>query len=463
MKIRKALAGAFAAAAVMAFSGCGGGSSSSSSSASSSEVDWELVKKHPGGTMVVNAQEIGYPGAEIELIWQPNPPQSLSSTVPALVEDLTSKLVAWVEAYPNVKITIRGSTGNINDSMTRLRLDAAQGNAPDLAAVDSFMMPLYREYARDVSDVARRMGFDYEDYFPYIKEQVMVGDELRSLWYTTDARALYYRKDLIETPPATVDELIEVGKRVSQEHGMIGFLYVGGRGEGAMNNLWGLYWGQGGEIVHEDGSMAIDEEPNRTYLINLFNFIKRTIDEGVSPISVINYIRDVNMVGDAAAGNVAMFLANTGAINQMRAVMGDEFDRLWGIAPTPVMEAGQVSCCSAGGWTNMVFARDELHRVLAADLAISLYSSDEAAGTFLPIENSMPCLTHQYGLYDFIASDPYYVQLVGYLETANTRPAVEAYNIISTEAQVALGNVITGIATPEEAVDAIIKNVRQQM
>ena len=465
MQIRKAAA-ALAALALVAFAGCGGGggsSSSASSSASVDEIDWSIVTKHPGGTMVVSAQEIGYPGAEIELTWQPNPGQSLTSTVPALIDDLTAKLTAWVEAHPNVKITVLGTTGSINDFMTKLRLDAAQGNAPDLAAVDSFVMPLYREYGRDISDVAQRLGIDYNDYFPFIKEEVLVGNELRALWFTTDARALYYRKDIIDTPPATVDELIDVAKRVSQERGMTGFIYVGGRGEGSINNLWGLYWCQGGEITNPDGTMAIDKEPNKTYMINLFNFVKRTIDEGITPVSVVNYDGDLNMVGDAAAGNVAMFLGNTAMINQMRAVMGEEFDRLWAIAPTPVMEAGQVSTCSAGGWTNMVFSRDELHRVLAAELAIALYSSDEAAETFLPIESSMPCLLQQYEKFDFIKSDPYYVQIVDYLETANTRPAVEAYNIISVEAQVALGNVITGAATPEEAVEAIIRNVNRQM
>ena len=435
----------------------------SSESASSSEaVDMSVVTKHPGGEMVLTAQEIGYPNAEIELTWQPNPSQSLTSTVPGVVEDLTAKLTAWIEAHPNVKISVLGTTSNINDSMTRLRLQAAQGNAPDLAAVDSFMMPLYLDYAKDISDVATEMGLDYNDYFQYIKDQVMVGGELRALWYTTDARVLYYRKDVIDTPPTTVDELIEAGKK-AEEQGMTGFIYVGGRGEGSVNNLWGLYWCQGGVLTNEDGTMAIDEEPNKTYLINLYEFVKRTIDEGVSPTSVINYARDANMLGDAAAGNVAMFLANTSNVNQMRALIGDQFDELWGIAPTPVMEEGQTSTCSAGGWTNMVFSNDDLHRRLAADLAISLYSSDEAAKTYTQAEGVLPCQQHQFEDFEFIANDPYFAYIAQILETASTRPAVEIYNVISTEAQVALGNVITGTQTPAEAVDSIIANVNQQM
>lgn len=426
------------------------------------EVDMSVVYKQPGGEFVLTPQMIGYKDAEIELTWQPNPSQSLVSTIPARVENLSAKLETWVKAHPNVKVIPVGTTSNINNSMTKLRLSVVEGNAPDICAVDSFMMPLFLDYGRDVSDIAEEKGIDINDYFPFVKKQVMVGDELRALWNDTDVRALFYRKDLIETPPTTVDEVIKVGKEMAKQ-GKIGLIYLGGRGEGTVNNLWGMFWSQGGKLVDSDGNMVLDKEPNKTALINVFKFIKRTIDEGVTPKTIINYGRDSNLYGDAAAGNVAMFMANTGAINEMRSIMGTEkFFQLWGMAPLPVIEKGQTSSSSAGGWTNMVFSKDELHRRLAADLVIDLFNSDSAAESWLKVEGALPTQQHQFKVFKFISKDPYISRVAEYLNSAKTRPAVAIYNTISTEVQVAIGDVITGGATPEQAVESVIKNVNNK-
>ena len=155
----------------------GGSSDKKAATTETGEVDMSVVYKEPGGEFILTPQFVGYENAEIELSWQPNPSQSLTSPIQARVDDLSMKLEKWVKAHPNVKINIVGTTSNINDNMTKLRLSVVEGGAPDLCAVDSFMMPLFLEYARDVSDVAAEKGIDINDYFPYVKEQVMVGDD----------------------------------------------------------------------------------------------------------------------------------------------------------------------------------------------------------------------------------------------------------------------------------------------
>lgn len=437
-----------------------GGSEKPAASAKVSTLD---PYKQAGGNFVLTTDMIGYENAEIELTWQPNPSQSLTSTMQGRVDDLKGKLEKWAKAHPNVKIVPLGTTSNINDNMAKLQISVVEGNAPDLVAVDSFVMPQFLEYAQDISDVAKEQGFDYNDYFPYIKEQVIQNGQLKALWYTTDVRALFYRKDWIQTPPTTADELIAEGKKQAAQ-GRTGFIFVGGRGEGSVNNLWGMFWCQGAKLVDKDGNMALEDPKNKQALTNLFAFVKRAVDEGVSPTTVINYPRDSAMFGDAAAGNVAMFLANTSAIGHLREIMGeDEFNAKWGMAPTPVMHAGETSTCSAGGWTNLVFAKDDLHRRLAADLAINLYSSDEAAYSWNKLESALPCTNKQFDSFDYLQTDPYFVTEKGYLQSASTRPAVAVYSTISTECQVALGAVISGSLTPEKAVDQVIANVKNSL
>jgi multiple sugar transport system substrate-binding protein len=126
----------------------------------------------------------------------------------------------------------------------------------------------------------------------------------------------------------------------------------------------------------------------------------------------------------------------------------------------PVMKAGQKSTASAGGWTNMVFARDELHRRLAADLAINLYSSDAASESWTRAGGYLPTRQSNFEKFSYIRSDPFLVKCEQFLSAASTRPAVELYNVISMEVQVAIGTIITGSAAPEQALETVIKNVK---
>ena len=436
----------------------GGGKQDSGSKGK--EVDMSVTQKVPTGRFIVTPQLIGYENAEIELTWQPSPSHSMSAPSKARVDDLTKKAEAWVKKYPNVKIVPVGTTNNINDNMTKLRVTVVEGGAPDLCAVDSFMMPLFAEYARPIQDIATARGIDVKDFFPFIQDTVLRGDDLLALWYTTDVRGLFYRKDLISKAPSTVDELIATGRDMTSK-GMTGLIYLGGRNEGTVNNLWGLYWSQGAKLIDSKGNLGFESGSGKTAMLEFLNFFKRTIDSGVTPRTVIDYKSDANMYGDIANGKIAMFIASSSAIVQLREIMGaEQFNKLWGLAPLPTMKAGQKSTSSAGGWTNVVFARDELHRRLAADLAIDLYSSDEAAESWSFAGGYLPTRKSQYEKFAFIRNDPYLSFCQKLLNDASTRPPVELYNVISLETQVAVGNVITGTNTPEQALEATIKNIK---
>jgi len=420
------------------------------------------AKKQPSGELIVTPQLIGYKDAQIELTWQPCPPHSMVSTQQARVDDIYAKATAWVKKYPNVKIIPVGTTSNVNDNMTKLRVTVTEGGAPDLSAVDSFMMPLFKEYAQPLNDAVKKANIDVNDFFPYIQDTVLDGDDLLALWYTTDVRGLYYRKDLISTPPKTVDELISTAKAVQASNpDMTGLIYCGGRDEATVNNLWGLYWSQGASLVDEDGNMAFDEGPNKEAMLKFLQFFKRTIDEGITKPNVINYTKESDMYGDVKANTVAMFIGGNWAINQLRDLIGaDEFNSKWGFAPLPTMEAGQKSTSSAGGWTNVVFAKDDLHKELAADLAIALYSSDEAQESWTRVGGYLPTRKSQYTSFKYLSEDPYSKDCLTMLNQASTRPAVEMYSVISSETQVAIGDVITASKTPEKALESLINNVK---
>ena len=418
---------------------------------SGGQVDMSVTQKMPSGRLVVSPQLVGYENAEIELTWQPVPAHSMSDPSPARSSDLLKKAEAWVKKYPNVKIIPVGTTSNINDNMTKLRVTVVEGGAPDLSAVDSFMMPLFKEHARPIEDIAAEYNIKADDFFPYIRSQITEGNHIKALWYTTDIRGLFYRKDIISKPPATVDELIAAAQDAKTKGFGTGLLYLGRRNEGTVNNLWGLYWSQGAKLTDSQGNLAFDKGSDREAMLNLLNFIKKTIDLGITPKTIIDYGADIDMYGDVAAGKTAMFIAPNQAIAQCREIMGKEaFDSKWEFAPLPVFKSGQKSTSSAGGWTNMVFA----------DLAINLFSSDAASESWTFAGGYLPTRQSNFENFSYIKTDPYLVKCQQLLSAASTRPAVEIYNMISMEIQVAIGNIIAGSMTPEQALDTAIKNIK---
>ncbi|AZK45633.1 MULTISPECIES: extracellular solute-binding protein [Paenibacillus] len=462
-------------AAVMVFtlllSGCGSKDNSSNAgqanesnapAAENSTGTEDITKKVPEGQMMITPMLIGYQNAEIEITWQPNPSQSLEATSPARVDYLTKKMKAWIEEHPNVKIKPISTSSNSGDNMAKLQLKLNEGSAPDVAAVDSFMMPTFAEYAQPLNDAFAAKGISMDDYFPFMHSTMQPdgpGGDILSDWYTTDVRALYYRKDLIDTPPKTVDELISTAKQLQENNkGMTGLIYVAGRNEGAVNNHLGIYWSQGFPLLNEDNSLAFADGDANKAMLNFLSFFENTVGEGISPQRIVEFDKESSMFGDLTTDKFGMFIASSSAVPQLREIIGaDAFDAKWGIAELPVVNAGDTSSSSAGGWTNVVFAKDKFKADLAADFVLSLYSDDSAAGEWCEIGGFLPTRKSVFDTTPAFAEDEYYKSFAAYLDQAQSRPPVPEYTTLSSELQIAIGNIVTGSKTAEQALQEVIK------
>jgi multiple sugar transport system substrate-binding protein len=346
--------------------------------------------------------------------------------------------------------------------MTKLQVTVVQGGAPDLCAIDSFMMPQFMDYVQPITKYVEEAGIDVDDFFPYIQETVINDDgELVALWYTTDVRGLFYRKDLIPTPPKTMDELYSVAEDMKAK-GLTGLIYCGGRDEATTNNSWGLLWSQDANLVKEDGTIAFESGSDYDAMLNYLTFFHDTIDKGITPKTVLDYKNEPAMYGDVQADKVAMFIGGNFAMKALRENMGeDNFNSKWGFAAIPTFEAGQTPTSSAGGWTNVVFTKDPVKQQLAAELAIMMYSSDEAMESWCEVGGYLPTRKSSYDSFEYLKADPLSPICLELLNEASTRPSVENYTSISTETQVAIGNIITGSSTPEEALADLINNLKE--
>lgn len=68
---------------------------------------------------------------------------------------------------------------------------------------------------------------DLHDYMPLLLELTRINGSLFGIPRNIDVRLLHYRKDLIETPPATWDELFELARELNSPPEMYGFVFPG--------------------------------------------------------------------------------------------------------------------------------------------------------------------------------------------------------------------------------------------
>src|SRR5690349_11096444 len=58
-------------------------------------------------------------------------------------------------------------------------------------------------------------GFDTDDFFPTLLSLAAIGDALYGIPRNIDLRLLHYRTDLLESAPATWDELVSIARRLT--------------------------------------------------------------------------------------------------------------------------------------------------------------------------------------------------------------------------------------------------------
>ncbi len=158
----------------------------------------------------------------------------------------------YARTHPDVQLEISAMPA-LEMHKAKLLLAASAGRLPDVASVDSFWMPLFLDGGHVQPLDPYWPAEDRADYLPFTIDTLSdARGHVYGIWHGTDCRLLYYRKDLVPTPPATWDELLDVASRIAREKKIAGYLYNAGRWEGSVFDHLAMFWAQGGELVDAD-------------------------------------------------------------------------------------------------------------------------------------------------------------------------------------------------------------------
>ncbi len=407
---------------------------------------------------LVTPTHIGRKDAPISITMSLQPHYSLQTSNPVRRKYLQEAYAEWIKKHPDVQVTFQMEAGT--GAMGKLLTAVRSGTGPDVAQVDSFVLPRFYDYLEPLDSYFT--PYEISDLLPYVKKGMIHDGHIKALWFTTDTRVLYYRKDLISTPPRTWKDVIAIGKKLKAEHpDIIPFLYPAGRNEATIICLMPLFWAQGGKLVDSTGKPVFNVGKNREYMLNLLNFLKQTVETGITPKRVATITSEAQQNQDVAANRVAMFIGGNWQVSQIKSLLGDKGIKNWDIALLP-QKSADIAATGVGGWTWGVFTKDPKKQAAIVSMLNYVYFGSYGMYGWCSHAGYMPTRENVYKEYTFYSSNPWMKKFVNIMKQGGTpRPGFPIYPTISSELQVAISSVVVGNSTPEKALDTAWKNVME--
>ena len=331
------------------------------------------------------------------------------------------------------------------------------GDSPyDLAYMDIVWVPKFAA-AGWLEDLSDRVSLE-ELKNTYLEADVDGGtykDGFYRMPLRSDGGMLYYRTDLLNkggfAPPATFQELIDISKQL-KERGLTewGYLWQGKQYEG----LSAMFV----EVLEGFGGFWIDPETNEVGLdkpeaINAVNFLRTTIEEGISPPGSTTYAEEETR--RLFQNGNSVFLRNWPYVVSLAA--DSEIAGKYDIKPM-VSVPGKDSASCLGGW-GLGIVKSSKHKEEAWKV-IEYFSNKQVQRDLISITGFVPARRSLFYNKILLQKYEYLPDLLEVIQNAVLRPPIPQYAQASDILQRYLSAAITRAKTPESAMKAAAAETR---
>jgi multiple sugar transport system substrate-binding protein len=411
----------------------------------------------------VTPDRIGNPNARITLTFSIGAAYSHRVDAPERREYLWRRSEEWARANPDVKLIPQGLPGG-EERLARTLEQAASGTISDFAMVDGVFARQLHRWAQPIDDYVTEE--EQNDWFEWAREDAMIDPadgRLKALWMTSNTVGLWYRKDLMD-PPQDWDSFIEAGHYLMEKHGYPhGFLAMARLEQIMLGMVVPQFYGLGGNLVDENERPVFGEGENRAKMIEVFSFWERAIDEGVFPETAVDMASPGDLVTEARAGQLAMFLGGSWLLDTMRRQFGDDLEK-WDFTYIPQKSAsitGTDGTQTPGGYNVVFFTKDKEKLAYAVDYMMHVYTGREGMAEWSLIGGYTP--PRKSVLQDKRILEDRWQQAFGEVVAVAKGRSTESYPAISQSLMNAMQSLIIGRATPEEAVDTAFAETLQNL
>ncbi len=321
-----------------------------------------------------------------------------------------------------------------SEYIQKILVTAAGGDLPELFIYDGNSTATLVEAGvlADITDKVNESGV-MKNTLPGVVAEHEVNDRLYGFPVYANCIALFYRTDLIETPPQTMSELYETAKAVATDD-MYGFAMAGGAGEDAVFQYLPFIWSGGGDINDLSAPAAV--EP-----LDMFS---KMISEGIMSKDTVNHSQeDARILFET--GRAAMMINGPWNVPPLQE---NAPDMKWDVAMIPRADNGEYASI-LGGESFGIGNNTNIDAIW--DFVEYMMESDRYA-EFLKGLGQLPADT-------VLSEDPYYMNdpinkvFIEQLKSAKPRAYGPAYNEMSKAIQTAISSAMTGAQTAQEALD----------
>ncbi|MGM0493011.1 MAG: extracellular solute-binding protein [Armatimonadota bacterium] len=304
---------------------------------------------------------------------------------------------------------------------------------------------------------------EWSQHIPEVVEPACEGDSIFGVPAIAVCGTLLYRRDLLEehgfsAAPATWDELVEQAKKVLADEGrddLIGFQFPGYLYEGLSTSFLTNLWSNGGQVVRDDGTCALDSEAARGAL----RFMHAAIHEhGITPRSVTSYTGGLEPQDDFTEGRTLFLYMLPSVLQEINQPDSPLAGRV-GIAGPPHGPRGERGFSFLGGW-HFGIPVNARAPVAAGDF-IQFMASPEVQKERAMRGGPLPTITSLYRDPEVLAFNPHYPTVYELLCSARKRNEIPRYMEVSELLQRHLHPVLTGEREPDATLDELVPLVRE--
>src|SRR3954466_8680365 len=156
----------------------------------------------------------------------------------------------------NIKMFPVGNSADATRELFVRRLAAGDKNM-DIINMDTIYTPEFAEagWMKEMTGADKQDALD--DVLPGPASSVTWKNKVYGIPTNTNVQLLWYRKDLVPTPPKTWDEMIQMSLRLRSEGKPYQVLTMGAQYEGLVVLYNSLVASAGGHVVSDDGRTAV--------------------------------------------------------------------------------------------------------------------------------------------------------------------------------------------------------------
>src|SRR5690349_5176699 len=265
------------------------------------------------------------------------------SSLGAEAEVLNRQLTRFNAAHPGIRV-VRRDTPDAADQRHQLYVQWLNAGAsdPDILQLDAIWTP---EFA--AAGWILPLDRFHPDTAAFFGSTILANrwrDTLFALPWFVDVGMLYWRTDLVSSPPQTLSQLVDDARRVQQQHHVrYGLVWQGARYEGLITNFLEYLGAFGGEILR-GGRVMVNSEAGIRALTEMRDEVYR---EGIVPSAVLTWHEEESRF--AFQNGESAFMRNWPyAVALLQDSSASRVAGHFAVAPMPAAPGGQPTATLGG-------------------------------------------------------------------------------------------------------------------